>query len=48
MLWFLFDVALGAAVATGVCWWLWKSTADERAALKQRISDLEGKAKEHF
>lgn len=33
--------ALGAALATAICWWRWKSTADERSALKAKIQRLE-------
>lgn len=31
---------LGAGVATAVCWWFWKSSADERANLKAQIDQL--------
>ena len=31
---------LGAGVATAVCWWRWKSSADERARLKSQVESL--------
>jgi hypothetical protein len=45
MISFVLTFAFGAAVATAICWWRWKSTADERAALEQQVADLKSKVK---
>lgn len=41
MLEFSIAFALGAACATGVAWWFWKSSDAERSALKAKIQRLE-------
>ena len=41
MLEFFIAFALGAAIATAVCWYFWKSTDAERSALKAKIQRLE-------
>ncbi len=39
--WGIFWFCVGAVLATGICWYLWKSTDAERAALKAKIQRLE-------
>ena len=46
--WNTFFFFLGAVSATGICWYVWKSTADERAALKAKIQRLEDEVSSKF
>lgn len=48
MLEFVLVFGLGAGCATAVCWWFWKSSADERAALKAKIQRLEDDVSSKF
>ncbi len=48
MIWDFTVFFLGAALATGICWYLWKSTAEERAALKAKIQRLEDEVTNKF
>lgn len=48
MIWDFIVFLLGAACATGVCWWLWRSTDAERQALKDRIKRLEDDVSSRF
>ena len=48
MIWDVFLFLFGAACATSVCWWFWKSSADERASLKAKIQRLEDEVTEKF
>jgi hypothetical protein len=48
MIWDIVVFFLGAGCATAVCWWFWKSSADERASLKARIRKLEDDLSSRF
>lgn len=45
---FLWGMGVGIVVATAACWWLWKSTDAERAALKAKIQRLEDEVSSRF
>jgi hypothetical protein len=45
---FIIAFVLGAGCATAVTWWFWKSSADERAALKAKIQRLEDEVTSKF
>jgi len=46
MLEFSIAFALGAACATAITWWLWKSTDDERNRLQTQIDRLKAQITE--
>lgn len=48
MIWDFILFFLGAGIATGICWYRWKSTADERASLKAKIQRLEDEVSSRF
>ncbi len=48
MIWDIFFFLFGAACAVSVCWWFWKSSADERASLKAKIQRLEDEVSSRF
>ena len=48
MIWDFILFFLGAGLATAVCWYFWKSTADERARLKAQIQRLEDEVSSKF
>lgn len=45
---FLWGMGVGAMCATAACWYLWKSTDAERAALKAKIQRLEDEVSNRF
>ncbi len=45
---FLWGMSVGIVCAVAACWWFWKSSADERAALKTRIRKLEDDLSSRF
>ena len=48
MIWDFTVFFLGAALATGICWWVWKGSPTEKAALKARIRKLEDDLSSRF
>lgn len=48
MIWDFILFFLGAGIATGICWYRWKSTADERSRLQAQVDDLKRRVGEHF
>ena len=48
MIWDFFLFFLGAGLATAVCWWLWRGSPTEKAALKAKIQRLEDDLSSRF
>jgi hypothetical protein len=46
MIEFFLTFGLGAGCATAVCWWFWKSSADERSRLKAQVDNLKSQVKD--
>lgn len=46
--WYIFWFVVTVTVNTIVCWWFWKSSDAERAALKAKIQRLEDEVSNKF